>query len=406
MDVDEPKSAHTAQTIYLYLLLSAKPESDFTVNAYFTGNVQYVFHRLGSIVDGTIHGNEIYIYRAKLKLAFTTGNGLYHPHRNQSRTDRTFVWGLSSKNSGSEQTPAYQDDKIQCLDDSLLVEHYFIFTEKILSTDSNGPADKDLFLCEKEPKISSLFLASTIPFWNQLCIYTYALIRRKMYNVFDILFNQFQIVVEQNQQTLTAPELIDFSEICARHLEYATTYSVNQSTMIKMLIRMTGLLPITKENIYPRNDRTVKIALDFLANAKEDYKSMLGEITPQEWPLFRDGLVLYLCFELLSQPNDRINLVHSIPDEEWRKDLAIALLQRLAELEERISDQNCTDLFSLADLSRLTSEHFQLISSVQMYVKILACIIGEGNHSRVIYSQLSRQFNQIINREYLPGKIK
>ena len=258
----------------------------------------------------------------------------------------------------------------------------------------------------KKPKISSLFLVSSIPFWNQLCVYTYALLRRKMYDVFDSLFNQFQIVVAKYHRTLSASELTEFSEICYSHLEYAMAYSVNKSIMIKILIRMTGLLPIKKKNIDLSNGRMIKIALAFLENAKEDYNNILREISTQEWPLFRDGLVLYLSFEMLNQANDTINLVRSIPDEEWKKDLAIVLLQRLAELKKPILGRNWTDLFSLVDPISITLDHFQLIDSMQMYVTILARILEVESNSTMIHSQLSGYFDQMIHGEYLPGKIK
>ena len=146
MDVNKNASAHEAQTIYLYLLLSAKPEDDFTVNAYFNHDVQYTFHHVGSIVDNATDGNEIYVYRTKLKLDITTANYLYHPQRDGARTDKTFVWGLSWTNIVSKEICHYRNEKIQCLDDSLSVEHYFIFSKKFQCIDSDCPSGRNSFL--------------------------------------------------------------------------------------------------------------------------------------------------------------------------------------------------------------------------------------------------------------------
>jgi hypothetical protein len=227
-----------------------------------------------------------------------------------------------------------------------------------------------------------------------------------MYDVFDTLIDQFQMIIQQNRCKLTAEEFSDFFQSCLTHLSYAIPSSENQHIADKIIIRMTGILPITKKNFDLTNRNTINFAIALISDIKEHYDHIFSTVTTEEWKLFRNGLVLYLSIEFLSQSKDTINLIHQMKNNECKKDLANVLLQRFEELQKPVLGLNWTELFTIVDPKILTLKQLELTRSIQTYITSVIQFLGININEMQIQDRLSRQFDQLIFDERLPGKIK
>lgn len=227
-------------------------------------------------------------------------------------------------------------------------------------------------------------------------IYTYYLIQHEIYDVFDILVDQFLGISQQYCQTLTASELNDF---CLTYFAHISPDCVDPPISNKLLTRLTGLLPLTKENFDLKNRETISCIFTMRWNVERHYDNILRTISSEEWPLFRDGLVFYLSFALLTIPGYTVELIHQTRNTEWRKDLSTVLLQRLVQLRNPILSLGWADLFLHADPKRISSD------CLQLYIMTLVRILEGESNPRRIQPQIGEQFNQLIFENHLPGKI-
>jgi len=227
-----------------------------------------------------------------------------------------------------------------------------------------------------------------------------------MYDVFDTLIEQFQISLQLDKRKLTTEEFNDFFQGCLTHLDYAMTTSVNQHIADKIIIRMTGLLLITKKNFDLTNRDAINFTIALISDIEEHYDNIFSGIKSEEWPLFRDGLVLYLSIELLSQSKNTMNLIHQMKNKDFKKDLANVLLKRLEEFQKPILGINWTNLFTLVDPNILTLKQLELTGSIQIYVTSLVQIVGMNINEMELREKVDRHFDQLIYDERLPGKIK
>jgi len=252
----------------------------------------------------------------------------------------------------------------------------------------------------------NFFLGHNVPFWSQLCLYTFYILRYQMYDVFDILIDQFQRSAQENNRILTRDDFNDFFQSCLTYLYYAMPNSIKQHIAEKIIIRMTGLLPITKLNFDLNSKDTIHFTSALIDDIKDHYDHIFATITTNEWLLFRDGLILYLSIELLSKSDDTITLIHRMKNEQCKKDLANVLLQRLEELQRPILGLNWTDLFTLVHPNILTLKQLELTTSIQIYITSLVQIVGINRNEMEIRDTIIRQFDKLVYEDRLPGKIK
>jgi hypothetical protein len=227
-----------------------------------------------------------------------------------------------------------------------------------------------------------------------------------MYDVFDLLINQFQIAVQQMNRTMIREELNDFFQGCFIHLAYSIPPIGNQYIANKILTRMTGVLPIRKENFELTNRDGIKFASLFLEDVKSHYDDILSTVTEHEWISFRDGLLFYLSVELLTQSKDTIDLIDQTKNIECKKDLANCLLKRLEELQRPVLGLNWTNLFTMVDPNILSIKQLELTRSIQTYITCLVFFFENDTSEMEIKKKIDRQFDELIRTEHLPGKIK
>lgn len=225
-----------------------------------------------------------------------------------------------------------------------------------------------------------------------------------MYDVLSSLFEEFHAAVQRETRTLSTEELNDFLLSCMNDFPYSISTVINQHITDKAIFRMTGLLPITKDNFHSFQYDVRNFSIALLSDLKEHYNKIFSTIKADEWNLFRDGLVLYLSIDFLTQSKDTIQLIHQMKNNQCKIDLANVLLQRLEELQKPVLALNWTDLFSIVDPSILTLKQLQLTRSIEIYVTSLVEFVRINNYQVNTSEKLKRHFNELIFDERLQGK--
>ena len=399
-------AAYSNQKIYLYILRYAKADESFKIRAMFQHEIKYTFNRVESIDSQTTDENRPYIYEAELDLLIDNQHRLYHNHEHGPIAIGPYIICLSRKIPKIDKTwRDHEDMTPRRINNPFSIGHFFFFDVSFQSDLVGSAPGKNSFE-ELSQKKQLIFLGHQIPFWNQLYMYTFYLLRHKKFDIFDTLINQFQTVVEQSPLTFAAVELNDFFQGCLIHLPYAMPDSINQYVANKIIARMTGSLPITKKNFKLTNRDSIGFTSAVLADIKEHSENIFSSVKLEEWVLFRDGLVIYLCSELLSESSDTINLVHQMQNEEYKRDLATTLLLKLEELQRPILALNWTSIFTLVDPTVLTLNSLQLTQSMETYITSLVQVLMAKEPDIKMSGQITDQFNELIRQERLPGKIK
>ncbi len=244
---------------------------------------------------------------------------------------------------------------------------------------------------------------------TELCFFTYFLLNDQMYDVFDTLAYQFQIA--QENHTLDKNTVQDFFDMCNRCFYDMWTDSNEKNKILKIILRMIGLVSINKECLdrYYRNsiEFTNRIMFSMQENFNILYQSVEKE---EEWILFRHGLVMLLCIELLkdksnSSNENKIIFLQQISDENQRQDMANELLHQLHKLDQPIfGNSNWTDLFTMVHPTKIDINQLNLTDSFKTLItcvtKVSKVLTDYSNFEENIADYLE---NRILNN-CLQGK--
>lgn len=225
-----------------------------------------------------------------------------------------------------------------------------------------------------------------------------------MYDVFKILIEQFQEILQVNRWTMIPAELNQFFQGCYQYLQYSIPSIVNQNLSNKILIQMTGILPVPIEYIKIDNVESMKFLQLILGDIRLHYNHILANVTKRDWISFRDGLVFYFSHELLSQPKDTMKFIEEMQVEELQIDLANCLLQRLEELQRPVLGLNWTNLFNLVDSSVLSINQLNLTRSIETYITCLMIFFRTKSNDADIVGKINRHFDDSIRQDRLPGR--
>ncbi|CAF0809248.1 unnamed protein product [Rotaria sordida] len=373
----------TSRTIYFYILRNTTIDERFKIKAYFNNDIKCTFNR-AEVFDEK-KNNSPYIYCLELNITIDDQDCLFINHQNTLLPIENYRLCLSRKIPQTDRTfRDYNDDTIRYIKNPRSTKHYFLFDVNFVKNFVDGPPGEN------------------VPFWSQLCLYTYYILRHQMLDHFNTLIDQFQKVVQETNRKLIREEFNDFFQSCITHLSYAIPPLTNQHIAEKIIIRMTGLLPITKSNFDLTSHFVINFALAMIDDIKEHYDHLFATVSVGDWPLFRDGLTLYLSIELLSKSKDTIELVHQMKNEQCKKDLANVLLQRLELLQRPVLGLNWTSLFTIVDPNILTLKQLELTRSIQTYITSLVQIVGMNITEMEITDTIVRHFDRLIYEDCLP----
>jgi len=377
------------QPVRLFLLRNGKSDDNFKIRAFFDQQIKCPFNSTESIDLHTEKEHQTFIYLAELKLAIDREKKLYHQTDHGLEPLGPYNLCLSRKLPRLDTTYRdYVDEQLRFIANPFLNEYYFLFDVDFQKKTVDSPP------------------GHKTPFWCQFYIFTYYLLRYKMYNTFDILVEQFQNQITQHPQLLTSLELADFFQGCSLHLNYALASSVDNFTANKILLRMIGVLPIEKKNLDLRKREIKNFIAPILDFVRDNYTAILSTVTVEDWLLFRNGLVICLLFDLLTEQKDTIKLVHAIPDVDQKQNLATVLLKKLEEFQKPILGLNWTSIFPLVDPNGLSLNSLELTQSMETYVTSLISILHAKGYSEATVTEVNQHFDDLVRRERLPGTYK
>ena len=374
------------QRVCLFLLRSGKSDDNFIIRAFFDEQIKCPFNCIESVDLHMEKEHQTFIYLAELKLMIDGEKKLYHQTDHGLEPLGPYHLRLSRKVSEFDKTYIdYEDEQLRFIANPFLNEYYFLF-------------DADF----QKKTIDSLPGHKT-HFWCQFYIFTYYLLRYKMYNIFDILVEQFQDKIIQRPQFLTSLELVDFFQGCSLHMNYALALSVDNFIANKILLRMIGVLPIEKKNFDLRKRELKNFIAPVLDFVRDNYMAILETVSVEHWLLFRNGLVICLLFDLLTEQKDTIKLVHAIPDVDQKQNLATALLKKLEEFQKPILGLDWSSIFPLVDPNDLSLNSLELTQSMETYITSLISILHAKGYSEATVTEVSQHFDDLVRRERLPG---
>ncbi|UJR36511.1 hypothetical protein I4U23_029232 [Adineta vaga] len=374
--------AWTTQKVHLYILRNTTIDEKFKIKAYLNNDIKYTFHRIESF-----NGQEAvcpYIYRADIDLILDTQDRVYVKLENGRLPITYYRLRLSRKIPHSDTTYRdYIDEKDRVFDNPRSTVHYFLFDVHFAKN-----------IVDAAP-------GHNVPFWSQLCLYTYYIIRQYMYDTFRILIKQFEKAIQDENRKLSLADFNEFFQDCLAYSSYALSVPAKQHLDEKLIICMAGILPITKSNFDLTSHSTTKFALAVTDNLREHFDQIFAPITNEDWPLFRHGLILYLSIELLIQSSDTITLIHRMKNEYCKKDLANVLLKRLEDLQRPVLGLNWTDLFKLVDSNIVSLKQLELTERIPIYISSLVQVLGIQKDNHAIHDEIIRQFDQLIFEDRL-----
>ena len=378
-----PVEMLTRQKIYLYVQRYATVEENFKIRAYFENEIKFTFHRL-EIIDPASKMSP-FIYRAELDLGMDQNHRLYFNDSHGLIRIGNYRLRLSRKFAGLDSTfRDYNEAKTRSI---ALCGHYFIFDVEFA----------DRLVVDSPPGYN-------VPFCNQLYLYTFLLLRLKMYDVVDILFQQFRASLPENNRPLFPEELNQFFQGCGQHYRYSIPPVVNQNLANKILIQMTGILPIVPAKFQLDNPEAIKFVRNLLEDIRAHYPDILANVIESDWITFRDGLVFYFSIELLTQSKDTIQLIEQMQVEDLRRDLANCILKRLEEFQRPVLGLNWTNLFNHVDPNILSINQLGLTRSIETYINCLVIFFGQEWTDTEISQKINRHFDDLIRTDRLPGK--
>ena len=235
--------------------------------------------------------------------------------------------------------------------------------------------------CESTIEISTLiYLGLDISVFSELCLFTCYLLKLREAHIFDILVDQFKTALSENNRSLDANEFRDFFERCNQYLYPKIETSSDKVTILKITLRMIGVLSITKEDFDRNQNYSITFANKVMPCVRKNFVDLCRSVETQEWILFQKGLAMLLCIEILQyKPDDRsrkhdVTFLQIIPDMQ-RRAVADELIDRLHKLDYTIfGDPNWTDLFTITDPKKININQLNVINSFEVLIIALTKI--------------------------------
>lgn len=383
-----PVGMLTKQKIYLYVQRYGSNEENFKIRALFDNEIKFTFHRL-EIIDPRSKTSP-FIYRAELDINIDEKHRVFVNDSHGLLPVRHYRLRLSRKLPGMDSTfRDYNDSKDRSISNAYQCGHYFVFDVEFA----------DRLVVDSPP-------GHNVPFCNQLYLYTYLLLRHKMYSAVNLLFEQFQASLQENNRPLFPEELNQFFQGCFQHFQYSIPPVVNQHLANKILVQMTGILPIVPAKLQVDNPEAIQFVRTITEDIHQHYLNILANVTESDWTRFRDGLVFYFSIELLTESKNTIELIEQMQVEDLRRDLANCILKRLEEFQRPVLGINWTNLFNHVDPNILSIKQLSLTRSIQTYITCLIIFFGQEWADPEIGQKIHRNFDELIRTDRLLGKFE
>jgi hypothetical protein len=257
-------------------------------------------------------------------------------------------------------------------------------------------------------KIILFFLGVYTNAFTELCLFTYFLLHDQKYDIFDTMAEQYQVALSTHN-TMDKHAFQDFFEVCNQYLYDVFRNSNTEAMIIKIILRMIGLLFLDK-GFDRYNPESTEFANRIMTYVRQNFGALYQSVNETEWILFGSGLTTLLCIELLQyKSNDltenKIAFLQQIPDENRRQVIAYELLNQLQKLDQPIfGNSHWIDLFKLIDPTEIDVNQLNLTNSFEILIicitKISQVLPNNSSFENDIFDYLD---NRIFN-DCMQGK--
>jgi hypothetical protein len=259
-------------------------------------------------------------------------------------------------------------------------------------------------------KIILSFLGVNTNAFTELCLFTYFLLHNQKYDIFDTMAEQYQTALSTHN-TMDKHAFQDFFEVCNQYLYDVFKNSNTEAMIIKIILRMIGLLFFEK-GFDRYNPESTEFANKIMTYVRQNFSVLYQSVNETEWILFGSGLITLLCIELLQyKSNDltenKIAFLQQISDENQRQVMAYELLNQLQNSDQPLfGNSHWIDLFTMIDPTKIDANQLNLTNSFETFIicitKISQVLPNNSSFENEIADYLE---NRIVNH-CIEGKAK
>jgi hypothetical protein len=233
-----------------------------------------------------------------------------------------------------------------------------------------------------------------------------------MYDLFNTLAQQFQIILSEDKYTFHQRDFQDFFENCLEYLRNTPIDFRTDSIALKIILQMIGLLAPIKKESFDRNCSSAHIfTTEIMFHVRANFKHLLKLVEGSEWLLFSSGLATLSSFEILYHSVDNSNdntldFLHQISDEKQRQGIANELLFQLFTLEQPIfGNSNWTDLFTIVNPATIEINHLNLAASFETFILCITKIARILKGPQHFEEQIVTCFENRVHYNHLQSKL-
>ncbi|CAF1648334.1 unnamed protein product [Adineta ricciae] len=292
--------------VYTYILRTAKSVDNFKIQAIFDNNIKTDFETHALLDNQADPG--IFMYRLQYTLKRDENDTLSMQHENDWKKVEfyeLYIPGIFSLTPYCEAPK--QQRKVEYPDKE--VWHYALFD-----------VDFEKSLISNPP-------GSSLPFWNQFCLFTYYFMQHKADDACELVFSQFVALHSEND--LRTDQLTAFFQTCNNYKSCIPKSPIRYVKNTEILIRMIGILPVNENNIDVLGLRSNGDVSSILSCIFKHWDSAVDSVSNDNPEFFENYVAKVLCLKLWSiaefkenmedTSEEAIELIRCIRDEEKQK---------------------------------------------------------------------------------------
>ncbi|CAF4423205.1 unnamed protein product, partial [Rotaria sp. Silwood2] len=385
------RNSLTSSSITFYVLRHAEPNHGWKIQALFDNDIKFDFEssKALNVEEWNANKNEKspFLYQLRLNVLLNDRGEVYIQQKKKNRKIQLYQLRISAP--GFTYTSHYEEDLFRDIIVGPSTSHQFLFDTRF----NRG--------------LLSIPPGSSIPFLDHLCIFTYFLLSTQSYDKVDSLFDQFAATLESRKIIISRESLKIFFNLCYKYLSTIENVLKQDLDALKILIRMIGLLSISRENLIFDQAASIFASI-ILKNLCDKLDAVLTTINENDWTSFCQGLVTLICIKLLHQGNENeasntIDLLSRMPEGQQRKDAVLKLLDLFYELQCRLSKNKVMELYTLVEPDDLALKYLELAVSIEIYIDYLTYFLKiREDNTNDFQENIKDQLDRLLEKNYFP----
>ena len=252
------------------------------------------------------------------------------------------------------------------------------------------------------------YLGSDIPFWNQLCFFTCFLLQQSAYDAFNEFINQIKDIIHHRQ--LTLQQCNEFFTTCNKYIFHSLKKSRNKLIGIKAIVHMIGLLPIDKKNFPLLDGDAEQFIAYIMAELTRSWEDVINSLVKEEWTLFKDGLVILMCTQLLSptEKNTDTNPLELLLTESMsaeRLSIVRRAVKFLGDIERNVPEPIWFELLVLDSRTNWIDKISFKRISFEVYLKCAIKILPALPQQQLFVERVGPHFDGCVKSDQFVSKL-